>query len=111
MKKKTKNKSVKKKIPKEKVLVEPKVEQKLEPKKDWNIKILIDKVLYQGEGMTALEALQSIKPPQKIASKGIVTIVKGEQTREILFQVPRLRRLFYPNSQPILVKVLSIGFK
>lgn len=62
-----------------------------------------------GKGATTLEALRNIPVPEKIVGKGIIEITHGDKKKEMLFMPARLKRLFYPNAQPILVKWLSLG--
>lgn len=64
-----------------------------------------------GKGATALEALRAIPVPNKIMSKGVLTISQGDKKKEMLFMVPRLKRIFYHNAQPILIKMLAMGLK
>lgn len=79
--------------------------------KKFKISIKLGNVVIEGEGLTALEALQSIPVPSKITTKGILTISQGQKKKELVYNVPKLRRLFYPNAQPILIKYLSALLK
>lgn len=72
----------------------------------FKISIQLGNVILNGEGLTALEALQNIPVPLKITTKGLITISQGKKKKELVYAVPKLRRLFYPNAQPILVKYL-----
>ena len=69
-----------------------------------------DTILY-GKGTTALEALQSIERPTKIIQKSIFTISHGNKRKEILFTPVKMRRIFFPSAQPILIKWLAAGLK
>ncbi len=64
-----------------------------------------------GIGDTTLKALQAIEKPEKIVSKGIVTVECGEQSTERLFRPTQMRRVFYssPSLQAIQAKALSVG--
>ena len=78
---------------------------------EYSITIKAGDVVMVGTGATALEALQSIPRPAKIVSKGIVIIECGELKKEMVFPALKLRRIFYPNAQPILIKWLAAGLK
>lgn len=67
--------------------------------------------ILKGTGATALEALRAIPVPQKIMSKGILTITKDDQKKEMMFMPSKLKRLFYFNAQPILIKYIQMGMK
>lgn len=89
-----------------KKIVKPKCE---EPK--WNFHLVMGTEVFTGEGATALEALQSIPKPVKIFNKGLLTITQGELKKVMDMPVPRLRRMFYPSAQPILIKWIASGLK
>lgn len=65
----------------------------------------------KGEGETPLEALRAIPVPNKIMNKGLLTITHGEAKKTMMFTVPKLRRLFYFNAQPIIIKWVASGLK
>ena len=67
--------------------------------------------ILEGEGVTALEALRAIPVPTKIMSKGVLTITQGDKKKVMLFMPPRLKRLFYHQAQPIIIKWLVSGMK
>ena len=75
------------------------------------ISIKLGNVIIGGEGATALEALQSIPVPNKITTKGILTISQGQKKKELLYPIPKLKRLFYPKTQPIIIKWLAMLLK
>ena len=64
-----------------------------------------------GKGKTPLEALRAIPVPDKIMSKGILTITQGDKKKELLFYPAKLKRIFYANAQPVLIKDLVLGMK
>ena len=75
------------------------------------ISIKLGNVIIEGEGLTALEALQNIPVPNKITTKGILTISQGQKKKELLYPIPKLKRLFYPKTQPIIIKWLAMLLK
>ena len=77
----------------------------------FKIAIKLGNVLLSGEGLTALEEIRSITVPNKITTKGILTISQGEKKKELVYTIPKLKRLFYPNAQPILIKYLAMLMK
>ena len=65
--------------------------------------------VFEGTGVTALEALQAISVPQKITTKGTLTITHGEKTKIHILLIPKIKRLFYPNFQSVIIKQLVYG--
>ena len=86
-------------------------ETKPAKKEPFKISILLGNVILYGEGLTALEAIRSIPVPNKITTKGILTISQGDKKKVLLYPIPKLKRLFYPNAQPILIKYLAMLLK
>lgn len=78
---------------------------------NWNFHLVMGDKVIDGEGETALEALQAMPIPDKVMAKGILTITNEGKKKEILFNVQKLRRMFYPSAQPILIKWLAAGLK
>lgn len=76
---------------------------------EWRISIKLGSMAICGAGKTALEALRNVPQPLKITTKGIITISHGAKKKELVYTVPKLRRLFYPIAQPIIIKYLA-GF-
>lgn len=83
----------------------------IKPKCEWKFHLIMGTEIFEGEGETALEALQSVPKPLKIFNKGLLTITNGELRKTMDMPVPRLRRMFYPSAQPILIKWISSGLK
>ena len=75
------------------------------------ISIKLGNIIIKGKGATALEALQSIPVPNKITTKGILIISQGTKKKELLYTIPKLKRLFYPKAQPIIIKWLAMLLK
>ncbi len=65
--------------------------------------------IFESEAPTALEALRKLQAPPKLINKAVLTISQGDKVKEILLTVPKLKRLFYPNFQNILIKNLVHG--
>lgn len=80
---------------------------------DFTISIQLGKDTLKGSGATPLLALQTIKKPVKIITKGIVTVSDGTHSKSILMQPGRIKRLFFasPVMQAIHAKQLAIGLK
>lgn len=77
----------------------------------YSISIKFADTTLKGEGETALAALQAIKKPVKIISKGVMTIKHGKKQKELLFMPAKMKRIFFRNAQPVLIKWLATGLK
>ena len=66
---------------------------------------------YSGKGETILEALEAIEAPVKLFLKGVVTVDHGDKHKEFAFPPVRIKRLFYPLTQPYLAKQLTYLMK
>lgn len=89
-----------------KVIEQPQVEQP-----EFSFSLKIGSQVLEGKGHTPLEALRAIERPIKIITKGVLTISHGDKKKEMLFNVPRLKRVFYPAAQPYLIKGMILGLK
>ena len=69
-----------------------------------------DKVI-TGSGESLYEALKALTPPEKIVKKTIVTLSSGDKTKEILFTVPKAKRIFFPITHHILAKHFALLLK
>src|SRR3990167_4279254 len=65
--------------------------------------------VFEGKGNTALEALRNLPSPQKITTKGVLTISHGERTKVLTLLIPKVKRIFYPNFQSVIIKQLVYG--
>lgn len=72
-----------------------KEEKILEP--EFKVSLVLSGIPHEGKGKTALDALVDLssRRPEKLMGKAVVTISKGEKSKEILFPLARLKRLFY----------------
>lgn len=88
-------------------------EAQTEPKKQphFSITLRIGNDVYSGEGETALEALQKIEKPVKIFQKSVLTVREGDKSKEMLMMPVKVKRIFFPSSQPIIVKWLFAGLR
>ena len=78
----------------------------------FSLSLQIGDKVFKGGGATMFDALSSIKKPDKIMGKGVMTITKGEQKKELLYYPIRLKRLFYNKTfQAIQAKQLSVLFQ
>jgi hypothetical protein len=82
------------------------------PKDEFIVSLKLGDKTFEGTGKTALAALSAMPKPDKIVSKGILTISQGDAKRELLLWPIRLKRLFYsPTYQAIQAKYLTMGLK
>lgn len=77
-------------------------------KSEYKFSLLMNGDTYEGEGNTPLEALQAVPKPYKLTAKAVLTYTHGDYTKSLLFFPNKLRRVFYPNAQPVLVKWLAM---
>lgn len=62
-------------------------------------------------GDTAFEAVSKLEKPVKITTKGTVTMTYGKQKAEVLYTIPRLKRMFYPIARTVVAKNLTALLK
>jgi len=88
---------------------EPPVER--EPQKIvYTIKLELGDTVYESKGATMAEALITLDHPQKIVSKGVLTVSNGVQTRVRPLVIGQIKRLFQSKGfQLIQAKQLSYG--
>jgi len=77
----------------------------------FNVELYFGNKTYESSGDTIEAALRTLQKPQKILSKGVLTIKSGDRLFTRLYMPVQLRRLFYPLSLPIQAKQLSQAFK
>lgn len=67
---------------------------------------------YTGKGLTALEALENLEKPTKIFLKGILNMSHGERkSKEIILNIPSIKRLFYKIARFHTAKRLELFLK
>lgn len=69
-----------------------------------------DKVI-TGSGDTILDALKSLTPPGKIVKKTIITLSSGDKNVQLVYTVPRAKRIFYPIAQTLTAKHFALLLK
>lgn len=75
----------------------------------YTVTLTLGKDSFIEEGETILEALRAMQKPQKIIGKGTLEVTDGtKSTGQLSYNVPRLKRLFYPMYQPYAAKGLAI---
>ncbi len=74
------------------------------------ITVKIDNAMYQGTGITALEALRAVPAPSSdLISSGSVRIEHGGKNKEMFFPTMQLRRLLNPHNMEVLINDLQEG--
>ncbi len=79
--------------------------------KDYKLTLKIGDKTYSSVGETMLEALHGLKKPEKLMMKSTLTISTPKDSRELLLQPVRAKRLFY-NSRgvsEVIAKQLETG--
>src|SRR3990167_1351433 len=109
MKQKKSPKNKKDKVIPSKILEEKPTESS--PSTFYHISIFVNGVTLEGSGSTVLDALRKIQAPLKITTKGQLRMTDGQKKVEMTLLPIRIKRLFYPNSQPIIAKQLLFLMK
>lgn len=86
---------------------EPKVEEK-PPEKTYEISITIGDTTVVGKGTTPLEALESIKTPDKITTKVFISITDGTRTKDIMYMPDKAKIMFRPTARYLYAR--NLGF-
>jgi hypothetical protein len=66
---------------------------------------------FSAEGDTMLEALETLKRPLKIMSKGFVRIDRDGEKKELFFMPVQMKRMFYPIAASVNAKILEMNLK
>ena len=92
------------------IIEEPEVAQPI-PKDKYKLSLNVGGETYSSEGSTMLEALNSLKRPDKLMSKSILTVSTGKDSKTLLLQPARAKRFFYNSAgvQEVLAKQLETG--
>jgi len=85
--------------------------QKKTEEKSFTVSLSLGDKIYTGYGENTLSALRSIVPPIKIFTKGTITVTDGQKQMKQTWMPVKLKRLFYPLSQPVLAKQLTYLMK
>jgi len=73
----------------------------------FKLKITLGSVTLKGQGVTTLEALESIETPVKMFTKADIELTHGKRRVMQTWQPAKVRRLFYPLAQGVLSKQLE----
>jgi len=76
--------------------------------KVFSISLSLGDKVYKSKGANFLEALQTLKMPEKIMSKAILTISDGELSYDMDYLPLKTKRLFWKNAQPLLAKQFNM---
>ena len=76
--------------------------------KEFSLSLSIGDKVYKSKGANFLEALQTLKMPEKIMSKAILTISDGELSYDLDYLPLKTKRLFWKNAQPLLAKQFNM---
>lgn len=75
----------------------------------FKIRVTVNGQVYEGNGETMVEAVQSVPRPSKVSTKGIVSVQYGDKSKQMVFTPMRLRKFFQPISKHVMAKFLSYG--
>lgn len=79
--------------------------------KDFTISLKLGNEVFASKGETMLDAIMTLPIPQKIFLKGVLTLKRGDKSRELIMPVLKVRRLFYKISQNVLAKQYELILK
>lgn len=65
----------------------------------------------ESSGLTAYDALSSLKRPTKINLKGVLTITQGDKKKELLLNPVKIKRIFYKVCWHLLAKQFNLLLK
>jgi len=90
-----------------------KVSPKPAPQELYRIALNLGGDITEATGTTPLEALRALPKPEKIMTKASVTVSRGDNVHIQIYNIPRLKRLFYsnPTMQEIQAKQLALSLK
>lgn len=73
------------------------------------IELSIGGTTISSAGETMLEALQSLKKPTKVVTKGTIKVFHGANHKELFFMPVQMKRMFYPLAQATIAKMLAMN--
>ena len=65
----------------------------------YSVSLKLDNTILEGSGETVLDALRALPKPDKITTKSIITVSKGDKRHSRPLTVPLANRLFFPAAQ------------
>lgn len=65
--------------------------------------------LFKSSAPTVLEALENLERPQKIITKGTITVRHGSRKKELFFMPMAMKRIFYPLARVPMAKMLGMN--
>lgn len=78
------------------------------PDSHYEISITIGDTTVTGKGTTPLEALESIKTPEKITTKVFISITDGTRTKDIMYMPEKAKIMFRPVARYLYAR--NLGF-
>lgn len=76
---------------------------------EYTLELNIGSESFTSSAPTVLEALQALPRPEKIITKGTVTIRHGDNVKELFFMPLQMKRLFYPLAQVTIAKMFGMN--
>ena len=77
----------------------------------YSIAIVLGAETIRGTGDSMLSALKSIPVPVKVTTKGIINLTDGSKKAELVWIVPKIKKLFQPLAQAVLAKQFNYLLK
>lgn len=75
------------------------------------IVLKLGELSYESKGASALDALNNLVIPPKLAVKGILTLRRGDIIKEFVMAPFKLKRLFYPLARFYMAKSFELLMK
>ena len=76
--------------------------------KQFSVVLIIGNETFKGKGTTSLEALTALKRPDKIMSKGVLTVTNGKLKKILALNPVKIKQLFFTSQSLLAVKAKQI---
>lgn len=92
-------------------MAKKKVSKKEDINNEYTFTLKIADSVFTSSNESPEEALHNLPKPLKISHKGVLTVEQGGKKKELLLNVEKMKRLYYPLAQKFLLKYLIRDLK
>lgn len=92
-------------------MAKKKAVKKEENNNEYTFTLRIANDVFTSSDVDALTTLRNLPKPQKIVHRGVLLVEQNGKKKEIYLTVDKLKRLYYPIAQKILIKHLVSHLK